>query len=61
MQEKKRSKRIRSNSELSLSIRKKKSQVNVLNTQIKDKSIKKNKLLSLIDEDIDELTSRFKD
>lgn len=53
-------KKVRSNYELSQSIRKKRTDIKTLNQQIKDKSIKKNKLLSSIEDEIEELTSRFK-
>ena len=52
-------KRTRSNYEISNSIRSKKKRVIDINNQIKTKSITKNKLLSEIESDIDELTSRF--
>lgn len=53
-------KKLKSKYELSQSIRKKRTDVKTLNQQIKDKSIKKNKLLSSIEDEIEELTSRFK-
>lgn len=49
-----------SNHDLSKNIRKKRRDVKLLNQQIKDKSIRKKKLLSSIEDDVEELTSRFK-
>ena len=61
MEEKKKpKKKIKSNYELSQNIRKKHSNVKKLTQSIKDYSIRKNKLLSSIDDDIEELTMRFK-
>lgn len=61
MEEKKKpKKKVKSNYELSQSIRKKRSNVKKLTQSIKDYSIRKNKLLSSIDDDIEELTTRFK-
>lgn len=53
-------KRKKSNYELSKSIRKKRASVNAINQQIKEKSIKKAKLMTSIDNEIEELTLRFK-
>ena len=53
-------KNIKSNYELSQSIRKKRNNLKKLTQSIKDYSIRKNKLLSSIDDDIEELTTRFK-
>lgn len=54
-----RTKRKRTNYEISDSIRKNKKRVIDINNQIKTKSITKNKLLNKIENDIDELTNRF--
>lgn len=53
------SKRMRTNYEISDSIRKNKKRVFDINNQIKNKSITKNKLLNKIENDIDELIGRF--
>lgn len=53
-------KRVKSNFELSQSIRKKRASVKKLTQTIKDNSIRKNKLLNSIEEDVEELTQRFK-
>ena len=60
MEEKNKPKKKKSNFELSQSIRKKRSNVKSINQKLKDYSIRKNKLLNSIDEDIEELTLRFK-
>lgn len=58
--EKNKPKKKKSNFELSQCIRKKRSNVKRINQKLKDYSIRKNKLLNSIDEDIEELTLRFK-
>ncbi len=52
--------KVKSNFELSQSIRKKNSCVKKLTQNIRDCSIRKNKLINSIKDDVDELTSRFK-
>lgn len=52
--------KVKSNSELSESIKNKRDNVKKLNSSIKDKSIKKTKLLTSIEDDVTELISRFK-
>lgn len=49
-----------SNAQLCERIRKNKKKVNDWNEVIKDRSIKKHKLLATIENDVNELTSRFK-
>ena len=49
-----------SNAQLSERIRNNKEKVRYWNDVIKDRSIKKNKLLATIENDVNELTSRFK-
>ena len=52
--------KIKSNYELSKSIKSKRESLSKINQRIKDNSIKKNKLKQSIDDDVTELISRFK-